>query len=449
MDEEPQIEGELPPPEWTEPNDARVALFCGSVAQAQHVAQLGEAIVMQTVLAGWDAMLIDEHRVGRNVLTAGTAERAFHLHVATVLHLSRHAVQHLLHDALRLRQSLPLTWSVLTAGGCSRRAAALAADQIDGLGALQLGSFDEIAAEAVQRLAPGPLERRLIATREQLAPEAALERAQLAANRRFVAVRPDEDGMGVLEIHAPSTDIAALHDGLRQSAVVAHGQPGQTRHLGQLMADIACDVLLHGLATNAPELSDPAYPMERIGDLRVPHRTAVQASILVTVPAATAVGESAQPGELAGFGSVDAEIARRIVATSHHWTRVVVDPIDDSVLAIDSHERYIPAGLRKLLQVRDRVCTGDDCGTPAHRTDLDHVIRYELDGRTRHTNLQSLCRPAHQIKDEGYWRVQLLPDGTVVWRSVWGAVRRQEPAVKVKVRTGMVQPLADDDVPPF
>lgn len=451
MDEECGTGDELPPAGWTEADDVRVALFCDSVAQAQHVAQLGEAILMQTVLAGWDAMLIDETRLGRTVITAGTAERAFHLHVATVLHLSRHAVQHLLHDALRLRESLPATWAVLQAGGCTRRAAALAADQIDGLGPHQLAAFDTIAADLVQRTAPGPLERRLIATREQLAPEAALQRAQLAAVRRFVAVRPEEDGMGVLQIHAPATDIAALHDGLRQSAVVAHGQPGETRYLGQLMADIACDVLLQGLGRNAPPMTDPAYPMERIGgasaDLRVPHRTAVQANILVTVPAATAVGEGQQPGELAGFGSVDAEVARHVVSGAHHWTRVLVDPVDDSVLAIDAHERYIPAGLRKLLQVRDRVCRGDDCGTPAHRTDLDHVIRFELDGRTRHTNLQSLCRPAHQIKDEGYWKVQLLPDGTVIWRSIWGAVRTQEPAVKVRVKAAQQLPRQGD--PPF
>lgn len=448
------VGGELAAVEWVDAGDVRVALFCGSVAQAQHVAQLGEAILMQTVLAGWDAMLIDERRAGRNVIMAGTAERAFHLHVATVLHLSRQAVQHLLHDALRVRESLPTTWAVLQAGRCGRRAAALAADQVDGLGPNQLAEFDAIAADLVQRLAPGPLQRRLIAAREQLAPEAALQRAQLAAIRRHVAVRPEEDGMGVLEIHAPATDIAALHDGLRQSAVAAHGQPGETRYLGQLMADIACDVLLHGLAADAPQLRDPATPMERISgpdpDVRVPHRTAVQASILVTVPAATAVGESQQPGELAGFGSIDAEITRSIITAAHHWTRVLVDPIDDSVLAIDSHQRHIPTGLRTLLQVRDRVCAGDDCGTPAHRTDLDHIIRYELDGRTRHTNLQSLCRPAHHIKDEGYGKVQLLPDGTVTWRSIWGAVRTHQPAITVKMTQPPDQQTpAEHGDPPF
>jgi hypothetical protein len=175
----------------------------------------------------------------------------------------------------------------------------------------------------------------------------------------------------------------------------------------------------------------------------VPHAKAVDATVLVVIPAETATGASDEPAELAGFGTIDADVARRIVQHTRSWTRVVRDPVDDAVIAIDSRERFIPSGLKKLIHVRTPSCTGDDCGLPAHRADLDHVTRFEHDGRTRHTNLQPLCRPSHQMKDDGgHWRVSMGEDGSTVWRSRWGAVRVVRPALRV--RTNGVTPGADD-----
>src|SRR5205085_1632014 len=161
---------------------------------------------------------------------------------------------------------------------------------------------------------------------------------------------------------------------------------------GQLMADLTIDLILHGSAADAPDMSDPAYPMERIGSLRVPHRKAVEATILVVMSAETATGASNEPAEVAGMGTIDAEVARRLIQHTRTWTRVVTDPVDDAVLAIDSRERFIPSALKKLIHLRTPTCSGDDCGLPSHRADLDHVTRVEHDGRTRHTNLQPLCR---------------------------------------------------------
>ena len=78
----------------------------------------------------------------------------------------------------------------------------------------------------------------------------------------------------------------------------------------------------HGAAVDAPEMSDPAYPMERLGSLRVPHRTAVHATVLVTMTAETATGASDEPAELAGMGPIDADVARAIVQHTRTWTRI-------------------------------------------------------------------------------------------------------------------------------
>jgi hypothetical protein len=334
---------------------------------------------------------------------------------------------------------------VFLAGDCSETAASIAADQSGGLEGDLLIAYDLAAAQLVQEEKPGILVRKLATLRDRLDPSATSERHRRASSRRHLAARPGMDGQAGLTINTDATDVAAAYDAVRQAAIQAHGRPGECRTLGQLMADIVIDLILHGAALDAPATTDPSYPMERLGDLRVPGRKAVNATVLVVMPADTATGASDEPAELAGMGPLDADVARRIIQHTRCWTRVLTDPIDDAVIGIDSRERFIPSGLKRLIHVRTPTCTGDDCGLPAHRADLDHITRVEHDGRTRHTNLQPLCRPSHQMKDEGgHWTVTAGDDGSTVWRSRWGAVRVVRPSLRVRTQGA---PLEADDCP--
>ena len=161
-------------------------------------------------------------------------------------------------------------------------------------------------------------------------------------------------------------------------------------------------------------------------------RTLIDATILVIIPADTATGSGDAPASIAGMGTIDAETARAMVAHTRTWTRVITDPVDDAVLRIDTNERYIPAGLKKLLHFRQQTC-GCGCGLPAHRADIDHIVRVEHDGRTRHDNLQMLCRTSHQAKDAGFADVVMGDDGVPRWKNKWGGV--QLMMVGMKVRT--------------
>jgi hypothetical protein len=360
-DPHPGDDGVAPEPDEFAELDAREALFTAALAQAERVQNQGAAMLRQVMLAGFDAMVLEERQAGRTVDLDDIVVRAFTLHQATVLRIPRQAVMRQLTTGWTLRDSLPATWAVFCSGGCTDTAATTAADESAGLDGDRLVAFELAAAQLVREQRPPRLARRLAALRDRLDPEASIERHERASRRRHVTARPLTDG------------------------------------------------------------------------LRVPHRKAVQATLLVVVPAGTATGASNEPAELGGMGAIDAEAARHLLRHTSHWTRVVVDPVDDAVLAIDSKERYIPSGLKRLIHARSTSCEGDGCGLPAHSADLDHVVRVEHDGRTRHANLHPLCRSSHQLKDEGgHWEVEMDDDGTTVWRSRWGAVRVVRPALRVR-----------------
>ncbi|MDQ1532000.1 MAG: hypothetical protein QOE37_2105, partial [Microbacteriaceae bacterium] len=331
-----------------------------------------------------------------------------------------------------IRSRLPLTWGAFCDGRFAWRAAALIADASTGLRDEPLAEYDRRAAELAEELPPHQLRNELERLRDRLDAAAAAERAEHAARSRHVAAAPEPDGQGSLTFRGPQTDVAAMYDAVRQIAVDAHGREGETRPLGALMFDAGADLILHGAANPPSEPWDPSTPAERLGDVRVPGRKAVQATLLVLAPAATACGEGQQPSALAGWGSLTAAETRRIVASTSTWTRVLVDPIDDAVLGIDSTERYIPAGLRKLLQARDQTCRGPGCNRPSHRCDADHTVRFEHGGHTGETNLAILCRPDHQAKDAGYLDVRRQPDGSLRWRTRWGATVVTKPALTVR-----------------
>ncbi|WP_345480129.1 HNH endonuclease [Amnibacterium soli] len=414
--------------------DAREELFTGSLQHADRMVNAAEAIRLHLMLAGLDAMMREEEaQTGTRLRPDDPIVRGFLLHQANELRTTRFDVERRLDAARMLRDHLPRTWAVFLGGLTSERAAVVVGTQAIGLAPEHLAAFDEQAASLAQEERPTAIERELSELRDRLDPEATTERHRTASNRRHVRARAEEDGQGVLEIHSTAADIAAAYDRIRKHAVAAHGAEGECRTIGALMVDTAIDAILTG-RMRGPEEGGPSFPMERLGETSDTSRVLIDATILVVVPAASATGATDEPSEIAGMGTIDAETARAVVAHTTTWTRVLVDPVDDAAFAIDTHERYIPAGLKKLLHLRQRTC-GCGCGLPAHRADIDHITRFEHDGRTRHDNLQILCRASHQAKDAGFADVTMQPDGRIRWKDKWGGVRYVKPAVHVRTAT--------------
>lgn len=431
---EPTDQGGTSPPEPS-PNpfaalDAREEFFTGALNHADRMVNAAEAVRLHLMLAGFEAMLLEEQeQTGTVPDPKDPVVTGFYLHQANELRVTRFDIARRLESARMLRDHLPKTWSVFLSGLASERSVVIAAQQAVGLGTEHLEQFDTTAAGLVQTERATAVERELSDLRDDLDPAATTDRHTTATNRRYVRARAEGDGQAVLEVHSTAADIAAAYDRIRKNAVAAHGREGECRTLGALMVDGAIDAILTG-CMRGPEEGGPSYPMERLGETDDATRKLIDATILVIVSAETATGTGDRPADVAGMGKVDAETARAVVAHTKTWTRVLVDPIDDAVLGIDSNERYIPAGLKKLLHFRQPTC-GCGCGIPAHRADIDHLERFEHDGRTRHDNLQILCRKSHQGKDAGYADVIRTPDGRIAFRNKWGGFQYMKQAATV------------------
>ncbi len=269
--------------------------------------------------------------------------------------------------------------------------------------ALAAGVLDvpkaRMLVEELRLLDDGParvVEARVVAaaagrTRSQLAgrvrravlavdPTATDARQQRAAQERRVEVFPLSDGMAGLTYFDTADRVQAVYVWLTGRAAAAKGRAGtDDRTADQVRADVLGDLGVRGLATE---------------DLPVRHGRRPQ--IQVTVALTTLLGLDDRPGELAGYGPITAQTARRIAADGV-WRRLLTDPrtgrFDE--LSVDTYQP--PQDLADHVIARDRTCRSPGCRAPADRCDLDHRDPYPR-GPTSAGNLEPRCRSHHQVK---------------------------------------------------
>jgi hypothetical protein len=180
-------------------------------------------------------------------------------------------------------------------------------------------------------------------------------------------------------------------------------------------------------------------------------------TVNLTMPYDTWAGLTDRPGEVTGFGAVDADtgrdLARRLQAsgTATRWCITLTDQHGRAVghgcaragpgppgqggdprswlATVMIHKietsgcdhRYESAGyrpsrsLRHLIKTRSRRCGYPGCGRPAVCCDDDHTIPYHLGGRTCQCNLYPLCRRHHRCKQSPGWHLDQPRPGELIW----------------------------------
>jgi hypothetical protein len=206
---------------------------------------------------------------------------------------------------------------------------------------------------------------------------------------------------------------------------------------------------------------------------------ALRGTVNLTMPLATWLGWSQSPGQVPGFGTLDAGDSRTIAALlagdpatqwcitltgraghaiAHGcakngprrpgprsgpgsgadpgtgpragpgpWAGAAGDPGWIAAVPITplqagdcTHPRETPAyqpgrALRHIIEIRQATCSHPGCRRPATRCDLDHTIPHHLGGRTCECGLAPLCRAHHQAKQAPGWALTQDRPGTMTW----------------------------------
>ncbi|MFF2452236.1 DUF222 domain-containing protein [Isoptericola sp. NPDC058082] len=356
------------------------------------------------------------------------ARRAFTADLATALRLTEQAAAHLVDTAhtlaVRAGEAGHATLDGLRQGRLSLAHATAIADTLAELPTTEARALVEagVLPRAAACTVP-QLRRHLRRARDLAHPEPFVERHRRAVESRAVYVDPGADGMAWLTALLPAHAAHAAHDRLTVAGRRAQ-EAGDPRTLAQLRADAVADLLLTGTddGTDGGVEGQGSVP-----DLAEIARR-ITPTVRVTVPMLSLLGASDAAGDLDGHGPVDAATASTLTAGAPSLRRLLVDPVNGSVLTIDPGTYTVPAALRDFLRARDGVCRFPGCTRAAARCDVDHVVAWSDGGRTVANNLAHLCRHHHVIKHQSTWHGVLGPDGTLTWTSPTGREHHDPPA---------------------
>jgi hypothetical protein len=364
------------------------------------------------------AALVERAGAWRGVTPSGrpvrkhsvAAERICSAELAAALGLSERAAAGRVALAQDL-QRLPATRIALAAGRLHLYTARMVVDTLRPLDDEAAGRVDAAVVPRYAGRSYTDVSRALRRAVLAADPDAAEQRRQRGVEDRTVEAYPLPDGMATAAMTGPAEDVEAFVTFLTGAAEAANG-PGDTRTLAQRRFDVLADLGHTGLAfdTTRPDLlaqlgggsggpggcGCSGADCSSGAGTRLQTRQGRRPTIHVVVSVETLLGLRDEPGELAGYGPITAQTARRIAADGT-WHRLLTDPrtgrFDE--LSVDSYEP--PQDMRDHVIARDPVCIGLGCRLPANRCDLDHRVPHPR-GPTAASNLDPWCRSGHGIK---------------------------------------------------
>ncbi|ALE92186.1 hypothetical protein AOC05_07275 [Arthrobacter alpinus] len=319
------------------------------------------------------------------------------------------------------------------------------------------------------RMNPAGLTRKIRRLAERFNPEPLAVRHERARIQRRVWFTPLPDGMAQLGAILPATPALALfqsleawarqaqQDGEPSTALTPTGRPSRSydNYLADCFLDLIHQAFLHP-ATSCTDCScNNPTPDHPAPDHPAPHPTTglsgnglsgnglagnglpgggsvpeprfaprIPAKVNVTIPFLTLLNTSEEPGHLDGYGPIPADQARELAAGASSWHRILTDPEKGTIVSIGRTAYKPPADMVRLVRLRDPVCTGIGCDTPARNCQIDHTIpfhqtRYTLNGTALpkgHTSTENLCPRSiycHRLKDEPTtgWNVEPAENG--------------------------------------
>jgi hypothetical protein len=298
-----------------------------------------------------------------------------------------------------------------------------------------------------------------------LDPEAVQRRKDAARRnpevRRF---REESGNTGMIAREMPTAEATASWQHLEQRALDlrAAGMPGT---LEELRIRALLDLLQgrdsrDGLPSQEGPDSSPEDEADKTSSARQPAQdpgSTLAAAVNITVPWSASQGQPGTGAEMDGFGLVDSEDTRDLLAAAARdprtrWCVTLLNPDGTAAAHGCAHGRHPPPGtgppqdwlrhlrirmtpitrgqchheqaetayrpsrhLQHIVKARNARCTAPGCGRPAASCDLDHTIAWDKGGMTCECGLAPLCRHHHRAKQAQGWRLEQPEPGVLIW----------------------------------
>ncbi|MGD2102243.1 MAG: DUF222 domain-containing protein [Acidimicrobiia bacterium] len=376
-----------------------------------------------TVTRAWDRLL--SHAAGRRY--TGIAEIAHCFdpettqrsslpeefateEVGAALTLTRRRADDELALALDLRHRLPSVASALDRGDIDSAKTRLLCRDTAHLEADAARRVTDELLETCPQLTTGQLRARLRKLTVEESPTDATARYERSLTERKVMAEPNWEGTAALIISQCSPrDVYAARDHINILAKRLKTED-EPRSIDELRADVALGLLTGSINGDG---SGGGH-------------------VVITTPLTTLAELDSQTGDLAGYGPVHAELARKIAREQldSEWIGVVTDPDTGEPLHAVALRRRPTARQRRMIRALLPHCSFPSCRMPARDCDIDHTVDYAEGGPTTVCNQVPLCRRHHLAKHRGRWTYRRLDRTTVRWTSPLGRrydVRARSP----------------------
>jgi len=292
-----------------------------------------------------------------------------------------------------------------------------------------------LAAELEQRqLTPAELaeaaERQVIG----VDPAAATRRCEVERADRRISLLDKHDGTAAVWTKLKAEEAVACVDTVEQEAR-AMRTAGDIRPLDQLQADIFVHRLTHPRAPALPlQLDGGAADLGLVSRPRRRPWVTRRVEVQVVMSAATFMGVDDAPATLRGYGAIPSELARRIADDPDAdpvLRRLICDPLDGRLLAMDADTRCYQGSLRRFVIWRDQRSRFP--GSSAPICEVDHLREHRRGGPTSADNGHGLDKGSHVIRDHPGVSAQALP---LLTAAQLHKLRANAPTIRWRLPTG-------------
>jgi hypothetical protein len=374
----------------------------GGMGEHERVAFVSEVERVKGAASAAQARAVDALRQARERTTPQGASRSVGSEVALARRESPTLGDRFVGVSRALMHEMPFAMAALTAGEIGERHAVEVVAASAALSAEGRSEVDRRVAPVLGRVGVrglGSAARRVAA---EVDVASVVRRMEAAVAARRVSVRPAPDGMAYLTILGPLVEVIGAYAALRRRAgTVVGGQCPREAPLGRGVGAVMADTALSAMSGRAPGRPQP-----------------VEVHLVMTDRALLGTGDPArslfEPARVPGHGSLPAPVARAVLRRDDDdddgdgavWLRrLYTGPTGRDLVGMDSRRRSFSGALRRMLVLRDDVCTTPWCGAPIVHG--DHALAHANGGPTGFGNGRGACARCNYVKEAPGWRIEV------------------------------------------